>query len=60
MQDGISMLKNLEVLEIVGARSLRLEPGIGRLAKLEVTGAELLRVRLSFANLIAHDDPRPE
>ncbi len=35
MQDGISMLKNLEVLEIVGARSLRLEPGIGRLANLK-------------------------
>ncbi len=29
------MLKNLEVLEVVGARSLRLEPGIGMLAKLK-------------------------
>lgn len=35
MQDGISMLKNLEILEVVGARSLRLEPGIGRLANLK-------------------------
>ena len=35
MQDGISMLKSLEVLEIVGARSLRLDAGVGRLANLK-------------------------
>ena len=35
MQDGISMLTNLETLEIVGARSLRLEGGIGKLSKLK-------------------------
>ena len=34
LQDGISKLQNLEVLEVVGASSLRLEPGIGRLPNL--------------------------
>ena len=34
LQDGISKLQNLEVLEIVGASSLRVEPGIGQLPNL--------------------------
>lgn len=35
LQEGISVLRNLEVLEIVGARSLRMENGIGKLANLQ-------------------------
>ena len=35
VQDGISMLQNLEVLEVVGARALRIEGGMGRLPNLE-------------------------
>lgn len=34
LQDGISKLQNLEVLEIVGASSLRIGPGIGQLPNL--------------------------
>ena len=34
LQDGISKLQNLEVLEIVGASSLRVEPGMGQLPNL--------------------------
>lgn len=33
-QDGISSLQNLEVLEIVGGRGLRLEAGLGHLGSL--------------------------
>jgi hypothetical protein len=33
-QDGISQLQALEVLEVVGARELRIEPGLGRLGSL--------------------------
>ena len=33
-QDGISALQSLETLEVVGARGLRLEPGLGRLGSL--------------------------
>jgi hypothetical protein len=35
VQDGISMLQKLEVLEVVGARALRIEGGMGRLPNLE-------------------------
>ena len=34
VQDGISQLQSLEVLEVVGARGLRIEPGLGRLGSL--------------------------
>ena len=35
MQDGISTLRNLEVLEIVGAMLLRMEAGVGKLSNLK-------------------------
>ncbi len=33
-QDGVSSLQDLEVLEIVGARGLRVEAGLGHLGSL--------------------------
>ena len=33
-QDAVSQLQGLEVLEVAGARELRLEPGLGRLGSL--------------------------
>ena len=35
VQDGISMLQKLEILEVVGARALRIEGGVGRLPNLK-------------------------
>ncbi len=35
VQDGISMLQKLEILEVVGARALRVEGGVGRLPNLK-------------------------